>query len=175
MGSNNFGPSSYKLPYCPDNMAELSQHEVLTDQMCHPVGMWAIYLVILRGTSFHDGRLLDDDGLGTVRVLVPGHDPRGGGAVYDAAVGVAAVPSELGLEQRPRLQLPLERPSLDVNLIGYFFKGDVVTKHLRTLQGSPKECFPGLVNFVTAVAYHFCLNLPENFLQPGAPLLSPAM
>ena len=26
---------------------------------------------------------------------------------------------------------------------------------------------PGLVNFVTAVAYHFCLNLPRAFLQPG--------
>ena len=35
------------------------------------------------------------------------------------------------------------------------------------LQGSPKECFPGLVNFVTAVAYHFCLNLPIAFSQPG--------
>ena len=37
----------------------------------------------------------------------------------------------------------------------------------RLLQGSPKECFPGLVNFVTAVAYHFCLNLPRAFSQPG--------
>ena len=35
------------------------------------------------------------------------------------------------------------------------------------LQGSPKECFPGLVNFVTAVAYHFCLNLPIASSQPG--------
>ena len=35
------------------------------------------------------------------------------------------------------------------------------------VQGSPKECFPGLVNFVTAVAYHFCLNLPRAFSQPG--------
>ena len=34
------------------------------------------------------------------------------------------------------------------------------------LQGSPKECFPGLVNFVTAVAYHLCLNLPTAVLQP---------
>ena len=25
-----------------------------------------------------------------------------------------------------------------------------------------------LVNFVTAVAYHFCLNLPRAFWQPGA-------
>ena len=36
-----------------------------------------------------------------------------------------------------------------------------------SVQGSPKECFPGLVNFVTAVAYHFCLNLPRAFSQPG--------
>ena len=35
------------------------------------------------------------------------------------------------------------------------------------VQGSPKECFLGLVNFVTAVAYHFCLKLPRAFLQPG--------
>ena len=27
--------------------------------------------------------------------------------------------------------------------------------------------FPGLVNFVPAVAYHFCLNLPAAFSQPG--------
>ena len=26
---------------------------------------------------------------------------------------------------------------------------------------SQKEWFPGLVNFVPAVAYHFCLNLPK--------------
>ena len=37
----------------------------------------------------------------------------------------------------------------------------------REVQGSPKECFPGLVNFVTAVAYHLCLNLPRAFSQPG--------
>ena len=29
------------------------------------------------------------------------------------------------------------------------------------LQGTSKRPFPGLVNFVPAVAYHFCLNLPE--------------
>ena len=27
---------------------------------------------------------------------------------------------------------------------------------------------PGLVNFITAVAYHFCLSLPAAFTQPGA-------
>ena len=35
------------------------------------------------------------------------------------------------------------------------------------VEGSPKECFPCLVDFVSAVAYHFCLNLPRAFLQPG--------
>ena len=29
-----------------------------------------------------------------------------------------------------------------------------------------------LVNFVPALAYHFCLNLPEKFSQPGAHVLS---
>ena len=36
------------------------------------------------------------------------------------------------------------------------------------IQGSANPRTPGLVNFVTAVAYHFCLNLPEKFSQPGA-------
>ena len=27
---------------------------------------------------------------------------------------------------------------------------------------------PGLVNFITAVAYHFCPSLPAAFTQPGA-------
>ena len=30
---------------------------------------------------------------------------------------------------------------------------------------------PGLVNFVLALAYHFCLNLPAAFTQPRARLL----
>ena len=36
------------------------------------------------------------------------------------------------------------------------------------LQGSAKVGAPGLVNFITAVAYHFCPSLPEEFTQPGA-------
>ena len=31
---------------------------------------------------------------------------------------------------------------------------------------------PGLVNFITAVAYHFCLSLPAAFTQPGRSLLA---
>ena len=40
----------------------------------------------------------------------------------------------------------------------------------KTLQGSAKRRAPGLVNFVTA--YHFCLNLPAAFTQPGNHLLA---
>ena len=37
---------------------------------------------------------------------------------------------------------------------------------IMPVQGSAKEFFPGLVNFLTAVAYHLCLNLPRAFQQP---------
>ena len=33
--------------------------------------------------------------------------------------------------------------------------------------GPGKKRFPGCENFVLAVAYHFCLALPEHFSQPG--------
>ena len=36
------------------------------------------------------------------------------------------------------------------------------------VQGSANPRTPGLVNFVIAVAYHFCLNLLRAFSQPGA-------
>ena len=39
------------------------------------------------------------------------------------------------------------------------------------IQGSTNRWAPGLVNFVPALAYHFCLNLPTAFTQPGARLL----
>ena len=39
------------------------------------------------------------------------------------------------------------------------------------VQGISKRPFPGLVNFVPAVAYLFCLNLPAAFWQPGNGLL----
>ena len=35
------------------------------------------------------------------------------------------------------------------------------------LQGLAKKWFPGWVNFVPALAYHFCLALPAAFTQPG--------
>ena len=40
------------------------------------------------------------------------------------------------------------------------------------LQGSAKRWSSGWVNFVAAVAYHFCLTLPEAFTQPGAHLFA---
>ena len=40
------------------------------------------------------------------------------------------------------------------------------------VQGLTKEWAPGLVNFVAAVAYHFCLALPAAFTQPGVHLLA---
>ena len=36
-----------------------------------------------------------------------------------------------------------------------------------TVQGPAKKLFPGCENFVLAVAYHFCLALPEKFSQLG--------
>ena len=43
---------------------------------------------------------------------------------------------------------------------------------IRKIQGSAKSQSPGLVNFVCAVAYHFCLALPAAFAQPGDHLLA---
>ena len=39
------------------------------------------------------------------------------------------------------------------------------------VQGSTNRRALGLVNFVLALAYHFCLNLPAAFTQPGVCLL----
>ena len=41
------------------------------------------------------------------------------------------------------------------------------TIHIIHIQGSPKESFPGLENFVAAVAYNYCLNLSATFSQPS--------
>ena len=41
------------------------------------------------------------------------------------------------------------------------------------MESSPaKRRCPGLMNFVSAIAYHFCLALPAAFTQPGVHLLS---
>ena len=39
------------------------------------------------------------------------------------------------------------------------------------LQGSAKRLRPGLVKFILAIAYHFCLSLPVAFMKPGRSLL----
>ena len=39
------------------------------------------------------------------------------------------------------------------------------------IQGSTNRRALGLVNFVPALAYHFCLNFPAAFTEPGARLL----
>ena len=48
---------------------------------------------------------------------------------------------------------------------------EVLVKFVSAVQGSAKRQSPGLVNFVTALAYHFCLALPAAFTQPGDHLL----
>ena len=48
---------------------------------------------------------------------------------------------------------------------------DVWLVNLWTVQGSTNRRAPGLVNFVPVLAYHFCLNLPAAFTEPGARLL----
>ena len=56
------------------------------------------------------------------------------------------------------------------------FKAELVEKKREDfdvdIQGSAKRWSPGLVSFVPALAYHFCLALPAAFTQPGACLLA---
>ena len=46
--------------------------------------------------------------------------------------------------------------------------------HLKIIivQTSAKVGTPGLMNFVPALAYHFCLNLPAAFMQHGESTLA---
>ena len=46
------------------------------------------------------------------------------------------------------------------------FEGEV------QIQRSAKVRAPGFVNFITAVAYHFCPSLPAAITQPGASTLA---
>ena len=50
-----------------------------------------------------------------------------------------------------------------------------MAKHadLNEVQGWVKRWSLGLVNFVPAVAYYFCLNLPAKFLANVGPHLQP--
>ena len=56
--------------------------------------------------------------------------------------------------------LCISRPSRKLGSISWTLLIDVL---VHSVQGLPKECFTGLVNFVISVAYHFCLNLPTAF------------
>ena len=49
---------------------------------------------------------------------------------------------------------------------------EVLVKFVSAVQGSAKRQSPGLVTFVTALAYYFCLALPAAFAQPGTILLA---
>ena len=42
------------------------------------------------------------------------------------------------------------------------------TAKIVQIQRSAKVCVPGLINSITAVAYHFCLNLTAAFTKAGA-------
>ena len=54
----------------------------------------------------------------------------------------------------------------------YLAKSYLSLSYRFSVQSSAKRWTPGLVNFVPAVAYHFCLALPEAFTQPGTRLLA---
>ena len=70
--------------------------------------------------------------------------------------------------------------SMDELAIGWLVlqgKGTSVLFHLFKfhtyidVQGSTNRRGPGFMNFVLALAYHFCLNMHAAFTQPGARLL----
>ena len=52
--------------------------------------------------------------------------------------------------------------------------GDIHALGLKMILAhrSAKVDAPGLVNFITAVPYHFCPSLPAAFMQPGASTLA---
>ena len=50
--------------------------------------------------------------------------------------------------------------------------GQLSPLHLAHLQRSAKRLWPSIVNFVPAVAKHFCLSLPAALTQPGRSLLA---
>ena len=59
--------------------------------------------------------------------------------------------------------------SFDVNVLQLT---ECRKQDLSDIQGSAKRRSPGLVNFVPALAYHFCLGLPAVFTQPGDHILA---
>ena len=62
------------------------------------------------------------------------------------------------------------RPHLCFDLLEWI-KGDTLGIWDNIQGGLAKRQSPGLMNFVTALPYHFCLALPKAFTQPGDYLL----
>ena len=83
------------------------------------------------------------------------------------------------LDGSTRLDSALLISAIDGRTIRAHILGSLFGMSLMDTNGSgkskiqclPKRRSPGLVNFVPAVAYYFCLNLPERVLQPGDPFL----
>ena len=63
------------------------------------------------------------------------------------------------------LVLKLRRPMHSLSVMREHFLLDPV-------QASAKRLWPGLVDFVPAIAYHFCVALPAAFTQTGYHLLA---
>ena len=71
----------------------------------------------------------------------------------------------------------LSRARMDTSwlreFVSYVLQSPSKSRHIKV---SPKECFPGLVNFVAVVTCHTCFNLPRALSQPGKhPLATPVM
>ena len=73
------------------------------------------------------------------------------------------------LFSKPTQNVHLWRPYFSWELERQNFPSPTVwgATQVYIVQCPAKEWFPGCENFVLAVAYHFCLALPEKFSQPG--------
>ena len=66
--------------------------------------------------------------------------------------------------------VPMTYQQSNTSLHGAFYRRVRETKFI-SVQDSTNRRAPGFVNFVLALTYHFCLNLPAAFTQPRARLL----
>ena len=100
-----------------------------------------------------------------------GMSPSGGRGPSPSTSAIATTKKRVGPTQS--LRFDLEPKSKSSSSPSASVQGS--TFHLpqfdRYIQGTSKRPFPNLVNFVPAVAYHLCLNLPEAFSQPENGLL----
>ena len=81
-------------------------------------------------------------------------------------------PAELKTLCERRAQLISCPPRHDFNTVKNEKSHRRDNRQREGIQRSAKVDVPGLVNFIPAVAYHSCLNLPAAFTQPGAPTLA---